>query len=68
MCHMIAANLGIGVVPLAACKAQVAALDLKVVRLRDAWATRRLLMATKTGATLSPATQLLVKQLFASSN
>jgi len=41
---------------------------LKVVRLRDAWATRRLLMATKAGATLSPATQLLVKQLFATSN
>jgi DNA-binding transcriptional LysR family regulator len=67
MCHMIAANLGIGVVPLAACKAQVNALDLKVVRLKDAWAVRRLLMATKTGETLSPAAQLLVAQLLASS-
>ncbi len=63
MCHMIAANLGVGVVPLAACKAQVAALDLKVVRLKDAWATRRLLMATKTGSALSPAAQLLVQHL-----
>lgn len=63
MCHMIAANLGIGVVPLAACKAQVEALDLKVVRLKDAWATRRLLMATKTGAELAPAARLLVGQL-----
>jgi DNA-binding transcriptional LysR family regulator len=60
---MIAANLGVGVVPLAACKAQVAALDLKVVRLKDAWATRRLLMATKTGAALSPAARLLVQHL-----
>jgi DNA-binding transcriptional LysR family regulator len=67
MCHMIAANLGIGVVPLAACKAQVSALDLKVVRLKDPWAVRRLLMATKTGETLSPAAQLLVRQLLASS-
>jgi hypothetical protein len=38
-----------------------------VVRLKDAWAVRRLLMATKTGETLSPAAQLLVKQLLASS-
>ncbi|RZL91295.1 MAG: LysR family transcriptional regulator [Variovorax sp.] len=63
MCHMIAANLGIGVVPLAACKAQVSALDLRVVRLKDAWAVRRLLMATKTGEVLSPAARLLVQQL-----
>ena len=49
MCHMVAAGLGIGVVPLAACSAQVSVLDLRVVRLKDAWAVRRLLMATKTG-------------------
>ncbi|VTU26359.1 Cyn operon transcriptional activator [Variovorax sp. SRS16] len=63
MCHMIAAGLGIGVVPLAACEAQVKALGLKVVRLRDAWATRRLLMATKTGEAPSPAAALLVQHL-----
>ncbi|VTU34141.1 LysR family transcriptional regulator [Variovorax sp. PBL-E5] len=63
MCHMIAAGLGIGVVPLAACEAQVKALGLRVVRLRDAWATRRLLMATKTGEALSPAAALLVQHL-----
>ena len=33
---MIAAGLGIGVVPLAACSAQVRVLGLKVVRLSDA--------------------------------
>jgi hypothetical protein len=38
-----------------------------VVRLKDSWAIRRLLMATKTGETLSPAAQLLVAQLLASS-
>jgi DNA-binding transcriptional LysR family regulator len=63
MCHMIAAGLGIGVVPLAACSAQVSVLNLRVLRLKDAWATRRLLMATKTGENLSAAAGLLVKHL-----
>jgi DNA-binding transcriptional LysR family regulator len=65
MCHMIAARLGIGVVPLAACAAQVHALGLKVVRLKDAWATRRLLMATKSGETPSAAATLLLRHLTA---
>jgi DNA-binding transcriptional LysR family regulator len=63
MCHMIAAGLGIGVVPLAACSAQISVLDLRVLRLKDAWAVRRLLMATKTGENLSAAAGLLVKHL-----
>jgi DNA-binding transcriptional LysR family regulator len=63
MCHMIAAGLGIGVVPLAACSAQVSVLDLRVVRLKDPWAVRRLLMATKTGEALSPAAGLLLRHL-----
>ncbi|OUM03940.1 LysR family transcriptional regulator [Variovorax sp. JS1663] len=67
MCHMIAAGLGIGVVPLAACSAQVSVLGLKVLQLSDAWAERRLLMAAQAGGQLSPAAGLLLQHLAASS-
>jgi DNA-binding transcriptional LysR family regulator len=63
MCHMIAANLGIGIVPLAACRAQVANLNLKAVRLDEDWAHRRLLLATKPGDALAPAADLLLRHL-----
>ena len=63
MCHMIAANLGIGVVPLAACRAQVVNLKLKVVRLADGWARRRLLLASRSNAELAPAARLLLRHL-----
>ncbi|NRF65851.1 LysR family transcriptional regulator [Aquincola sp. S2] len=63
MCHMIAAGLGVGVVPLAACRAQIGALGLKVVHLDDAWARRRLLLASSAGARLAPAAGLLLAHL-----
>ncbi|WP_395703273.1 LysR family transcriptional regulator [Aquabacterium sp.] len=65
MCHMIAANLGIGIVPLAACRAQIAELKLKAVRLSDAWAQRRLLLAVRAAAELTPAARLLYEHLAA---
>ena len=55
MCHLISANLGIGVAPLAACRAQVGALRLKAIRLKDVWAARRLVMAPRANGALSPA-------------
>lgn len=63
MCHMIAAGLGIGVVPLAACAGQVRSLGLHVVRLRDDWSARRLVLACKAGEVLSPASRLLMERL-----
>jgi DNA-binding transcriptional LysR family regulator len=63
MCHMIAANLGIGVVPLAACRAQVTKLGLKIVRLNESWANRRLLLATRSSVHLSAAAALLLDHL-----
>ena len=63
MCHMVAANLGIGIAPLAACRSQVGELNLKVVRLNDAWAVRRLLLASKPAAELAPAAALLLDHL-----
>ena len=67
MCHMIAADLGIGIAPLAACRGQVEALGLRAVQLKDVWATRRLLMAPRANGELSPAATLLVRHLTDSS-
>ena len=63
MCQMIAVNLGIGVLPIQACAAQIKAMGLKVVELEDAWAKRNLLVATKAGVNHSPATKLLSQHL-----
>ncbi|MBU3545895.1 LysR family transcriptional regulator [Polynucleobacter sp. MWH-Jannik1A5] len=63
MCQMIAVNLGIGVLPIQACAAQIKAMGLKTVELGDAWAKRNLLVATKAGINHSPATKLLSQHL-----
>jgi DNA-binding transcriptional LysR family regulator len=63
MCQMIAVNLGIGVLPIQACAAQIKAMGLKTVQLEDEWAKRNLLVATKAGITNSPATNLLSQHL-----
>lgn len=63
MCQMIAVNLGIGVLPLQACIAQIQAMNLEVVKLKDPWAQRELLLAIKAGANLSPAANLLREHL-----
>ncbi|BDU52293.1 LysR family transcriptional regulator [Limnohabitans sp. INBF002] len=63
MCHMIAAGLGIGVLPLGACASQVQALKLKVVSLKDPWAQRQLAVAFNPKRALSPSAQLLLKAL-----
>jgi DNA-binding transcriptional LysR family regulator len=65
MCHMITAGLGIGVLPLGACASQVQALQLKVVRITDAWAQRKLVVAFNPQRELSPSAQLLMQQLTA---
>lgn len=63
MCQMIAVNLGIGVLPLQACAAQIKALDLKAIVLEDSWAKRNLLLATKSNSTQPPAAALLSQHL-----
>ncbi|WP_062310899.1 LysR family transcriptional regulator [Polynucleobacter sinensis] len=63
MCQMIAVNLGIGVLPLQACLAQIQAMNLEVVKLKDVWAQRKLLLAIKIGANLSPSANLLREHL-----
>ncbi|QWE16216.1 LysR family transcriptional regulator [Polynucleobacter sp. AP-Nino-20-G2] len=63
MCQMISVNLGIGVLPIQACIAQIQAMDLAVVHLKDSWAKRNLLLAIKEGANLSPSATLLREHL-----
>lgn len=68
MCQMIAANLGIGILPLQACGPQIKAMDLKVVRLEDTWSKRNLLLATKEQGQPSPACTLLMEHLLKQAN
>lgn len=63
MCEMIAANLGIGVLPLGTCARKLGPWGLKVVHLDDAWARRQLLIATSANRTLSGSASLLVEHL-----
>lgn len=63
MCQMIAVNLGVGILPIQACAPQIKAMDLKVIRLDDAWAKRNLLLATKENGRQSPASALLIEHL-----
>ena len=63
MCEMIAANLGIGILPIQACRTQVNSMGLQTIKLNEAWAKRNLLIATKSGALLSPAASLLQAHL-----
>jgi DNA-binding transcriptional LysR family regulator len=67
MCQMIAAGLGIGVVPLAACLGPVRTLGLHAIRLRDAWSARTLMLACKSRSSLQPASRLLMDRLLAQS-
>ncbi len=60
---MIAAGLGVGVLPLGACVSQVEALKLKVIPLQDVWAQRKLVIAFNPLRELSPSAQLLLQQL-----
>jgi DNA-binding transcriptional LysR family regulator len=63
MCQMIAAGLGIGILPLAACRAQLDALQLRAVPLKDAWAARQLLVGVAAGRELAAAPRLLLHHL-----
>ena len=63
MCQMIGAKLGIGILPLAACRPLLGSRKLKAVRLADAWAHRKLLVATKSSVPLTSASRLLLDYL-----
>lgn len=63
MCQMIAAGLGVGVLPRAACHEMLSVRDIVAVPLGDAWARRWLLLGHLGEAGLSQAAQLLLRHL-----
>ena len=63
MCQMINANLGIGVLPRAACAPILGKRGLRALKIDETWATRKLVVATKSRTPLTPSALLLVEHL-----
>jgi len=59
VCSMVAAGLGIGIVPRSATSAYTISLDLTAVPLADAWAQRELFLCARSLDSLTPAAHLL---------
>ena len=62
VCHLVASGLGIAILPKTAALPIVGAMKLRWRALADPWASRRLLLATRTGAQ-DPAVAALVRLL-----
>jgi DNA-binding transcriptional LysR family regulator len=65
VCAMVAAGLGIGIIPKAAATAYAAQLRLNAIALTDAWAKRQLFICTRVNAALPGAAQRLLDHLLA---
>jgi DNA-binding transcriptional LysR family regulator len=63
VCAMVAAGLGIGVVPKATAAPYTAQLRLSTIPLTDPWAARQLLICTRSDEALHPAAQRLLDHL-----
>jgi DNA-binding transcriptional LysR family regulator len=63
VCAMVAAGLGIGVIPKAAATAYAAQLRLNIVPLAESWARRQLLICTRTDQVLPGAARHLLDHL-----
>jgi len=63
LCRMVAAGLGVGIVPEAAAKRYLDRMDLRSVAINEAWAKRRLFLGYRDEATLRDAARLLVRYL-----
>ena len=63
MCRMVAAGLGIGILPEAAARRYLERLGLRSVAINEAWAKRRLFLGYRDEATLRHAARLLVGYL-----
>ena len=61
--RMIQAGLGIGILPEAAARAFAASMGLRLVKLTDAWATRKMYVCTRPRASLAAPARLLVDHL-----
>lgn len=62
-CHIVAANLGIAIVPRESMSSLLKVLDLKTIALTDDWAKRRLVLCMRDHAELSMPARLLVESL-----
>lgn len=63
LCLMVAAGMGVGVMPRKSAQLYTRSLGVKLVTLAEPWATRQLVLCVRAGAVLSPVTQLLVDHL-----
>jgi len=63
ICRMIESDVGIGVIPETAALRCQQFMDIKCIRLSDAWASRRLLICARHFASLPTATSQLIAQL-----
>ena len=63
MCVMVAAGLGLGIMPRRSAELFLPALPLRCVRLDETWARRQLVLAVRDPDALSPAARLLVQHL-----
>ena len=63
ICRMIESDVGIGVIPETAALRCQQTMDIKCIRLSDAWASRRLLICARHFASLPGATSQLIAQL-----
>lgn len=59
-CAMVAAGLGIAVLPRAAIAPHAQAFDLAIIKLSDTWATRRLFICLRSAQSLHPAARQLL--------
>ncbi|MCW5624545.1 MAG: LysR family transcriptional regulator [Burkholderiales bacterium] len=65
LCKMVEAGLGIGVLPDDAARTFVSAMKLRLIRLSDPWAKRRMYVCVRDYATLPPLARRLVDHLTA---
>ncbi|WP_260927603.1 LysR substrate-binding domain-containing protein [Novosphingobium sp. 9] len=65
VCRMVEAGFGLGVLPLMAARGFAASMDLDVIALTDAWATRRMLLCLPSGTAPGSAGHALARHLAA---
>lgn len=63
MCHMVAAGLGVAVLPQAAVQPHLVSMGLRKLELRDAWVKRELLLGARDFAALPRPARLLMDHL-----
>ncbi|MGH6677988.1 MAG: LysR substrate-binding domain-containing protein [Bradyrhizobium sp.] len=63
ICQMVAADVGVAVVPEAAARRCARSMGIAMIRIRDAWADRKLVICTRNFKTLPRPAKLLVEHL-----